>query len=473
MPWWAGRLGAGFVTAILIGAVLTPMFFMNRENAIREEIRSYVVPANIRTAQMQTALSHELSGIIGFQAAGQPRFADMYTGERNRLLDALNDLSRLADRIDGNAQDRWRDLATAIVQWHAAVEQEAFLKTLMDRRRFTEELFQSERLLQEARQAATDFDFAVQKATEQRRERIARLQRESSLLISIVAVMAVLSLSFVWRLAKQLRDAQTRLLAAATEEKNLVKEAESRRALAENAVRVRDDILRIVSHDLRNPLSIIVLTTSMLRNAPEFVTEDTRRLLHIIKRGTDRMNILIRNLVEIGKLEAGQDMTLDMTEFTPDSVIRDACELAKLDSEQKKILLSSESIEPRLPLEADRERLLQVLNNLIDNAIKFTPQGGAVTVRSESNRSEVRFSVSDTGIGIGEEHLSRIFEQYWQVPVAGAKRGTGLGLAIAKRIVERHGGRIWAESRFGQGTTFHFVVPRFASLRRENIGLAA
>src|SRR5205814_1010405 len=107
----------------------------------------------------------------------------------------------------------------------------------------------------------------------------------------------------------------------------------------------------------------------------------------------------------------------------------------------------------------------------IDNAIKFTPQGGTVMVTSEATASEVRFSVADTGIGIAPEHLSLIFNRYWQVP--GAKRGTGLGLAIAKRIVERHGGRIWVESHFRQGTTFHFVLPRVASVRRKDIDRAA
>src|SRR5262245_57735832 len=131
MPWWAGRLGAGFVTAIFIGAVVTPIFFMRRQNAVREEIGSYAGPANTLTAQIQESLSHELSGIIGFQAKGHRRFADLYNEERTHVASAVNELSTLTGRIGGSAEDRWHDLEAAIAHWHAAVEHEAFLNRLM------------------------------------------------------------------------------------------------------------------------------------------------------------------------------------------------------------------------------------------------------------------------------------------------------------------------------------------------------
>ena len=101
---------------------------------------------------------------------------------------------------------------------------------------------------------------------------------------------------------------------------------------------------------------------------------------------------------------------------------------------------------------------LQVLGNLIDNAIKFTPEGGTITVRSEVGRNEVRFSVSDTGPGIPESEGDRIFEPYWQAPST-AHLGAGLGLSIAEQIVEQHGGKIWVESAEGRGSTFVFTIP--------------
>jgi signal transduction histidine kinase len=465
MPWWAGRLGAGFVTAIFIATVATPVFFMSRESAIQQDIQSHVVPTYLRTAQIQSRLDQQLLGIIGFQAKGQLRSVDLYNDERNQVLASVKELAALTTGIGGDTQDRWKDVETTIANWNATVDQEAFFKHLMDPAQFSQELLQSEYVLQEAHQSLADFQFAVQAALESRRERIAGIQRQNSLLSSFLAVMAFLSLLLVWKLAKRLRDAQTQLVTAVEAQKSLVIEAESRRAMAESALRSRDDILSIVSHDLRSPLNNIALTISMLRNTSGFVTEDTKRLLDLIKRGTDLMNSLIRNLVEIGRLEAGQAIALDVTEFTADSLVQDACEFARLPSVQKKIVISCETTDPSLRIHADRERLLQVLNNLIDNAIKFTPPGGAVTVRSDRTPSEVHFSVADTGIGIGEEHLSLIFERYWQVP--GGKRGTGLGLAIAKRIVERHGGKIWAESQVGKGTTFHFVLPRVASARND------
>src|SRR5262249_8123461 len=106
----------------------------------------------------------------------------------------------------------------------------------------------------------------------------------------------------------------------------------------------------------------------------------------------------------------------------------------------------------------DRDRLFQVLTNLIDNAIKFTPEGGTVIVRSAACNNEVRFSVSDTGPGIPESDRDRIFEPYWQATATGHP-GAGLGLAIAKQIVEQHGGKIWVESAVGRGSTFVFTIP--------------
>lgn len=461
MTWWTGRLGAALVTFLFVGTVVTPLFFMREENTVRQEIRSYVLPAYLQTAHLQTYLDHELSGIIGFQMNGEPRFAKLYGEERSRLIDSVNELSMLTRHLGGNTQDHWKDVVTALAEWDATVEHEGFLRSSMNRSQFNQELFQSDYVLEEAHQAVTDFQFAVQKAWDLQRERITDLQRENSLLTRMFAVMALLSLFFVWRLVKRLRDAQTELLSATEEQKMLVEQAENRRTMAENAVQFRDEILRIVSHDLRNPVTKIALTASILRNTSGFATEDTRRLLDMIKRGTDHMNGLIRNLIEIGRVESGRDIALDITDVTAHSLVQEACEAAKVLAEQKQIVLWCQSGESNMPLQADRDRLLQVLNNLIDNAIKFTPRGGSVVVTSEVTASEARFSVSDTGIGIDREYLSLIFERYWQVP--GAKRGTGLGLAIAKRIVERHGGRIWAESQSGQGTTFYFVVPRVSS----------
>src|SRR5215467_9616909 len=124
MPWWASRLGAGFVTAIFIAAIATPVFFMNLANAIQQDIQSYVVPAYLRTAQIQSRLDQQLLGIIGFQTKGRLRFVDLYNDERKKVRDSVKELAALTAGIGGDTQDRWKDVETTIADWDATVEQE-------------------------------------------------------------------------------------------------------------------------------------------------------------------------------------------------------------------------------------------------------------------------------------------------------------------------------------------------------------
>ncbi len=139
----------------------------------------------------------------------------------------------------------------------------------------------------------------------------------------------------------------------------------------------------------------------------------------------------------------------------------------------KSIHLRCEGATSITPIKGDRHRILQVLSNLLDNAIKFTPEGGTITVRCEPYKQSARFEVADTGPGIEQQHLNRIFELFWQTKPT-AHMGAGFGLAIAKAIVEQHGGRIWAESTPGIGTRFLFTLPQASGheeqLDRERAG---
>jgi len=226
---------------------------------------------------------------------------------------------------------------------------------------------------------------------------------------------------------------------------------------AQNALRTRDEVLRVVSHDLRNPINNISMTASMLLNAPGEDRRASKGMLQIIKRASERMNHLIEDLIGVVRVEAGQEIPLDIQPENPISIIQEACESSKIEAQNKSICLACEAPSTMPLVQADRDRILQVLYNLIDNALKFTPAGGSISVRCESSDHEVQFSVTDTGRGIEESNLSRIFERYWQAK-ATAHLGSGLGLAIAKAIVEQHGGAIWAESKLGIGSTFFFTL---------------
>jgi signal transduction histidine kinase len=139
-------------------------------------------------------------------------------------------------------------------------------------------------------------------------------------------------------------------------------------------------------------------------------------------------------------------------------LVRETVEAFQPSASAKGIALESQVAKDSLLARFDHECILQVLANLVSNAIKFTPEGGRISIRVEPAGEEVRFSVADSGPGISEENLERIFERFWQVS-ASDKRGLGLGLFISRCIVEAHGGRIWVESKTGEGSTFRFTLP--------------
>jgi signal transduction histidine kinase len=226
---------------------------------------------------------------------------------------------------------------------------------------------------------------------------------------------------------------------------------------AERAIRARDEVLRVVSHDLRNPVNNIHMTGRMLESGslPESKRQE---MIAIINRAAERMNRLIEDLVSVARLREGQAIALKVQVENPIHVIKEACQVFTMQARARSIQLVCDTSRPVPMVRADRHRILQVISNLLDNALKFTPEGGRISVSCEAVEGNVRFSVSDTGRGIAREHLTRVFDLFWQASNT-AHMGAGFGLAIAKVIIEGHGGRIWAESRPGFGTTFFFTVP--------------
>lgn len=225
-----------------------------------------------------------------------------------------------------------------------------------------------------------------------------------------------------------------------------------------DAVRAREEVMSVVAHDLRNPLNGVAITTELMKRrilrGQSVSAETTDNVLASLRR----MNMLIGDLLDAARLDAGT-LTVKSERVDPTPLVTELFESQKLALQAAGLQLVLE-LEPSLPaIRAEPHRLLQVLENLISNAAKFTPAGGTVRIRAASGDS-VHFSVQDTGCGIASEHLPRLFDRYWQVNRAD-KRGAGLGLAISKGIVEAHGGKLWVESALGSGTTFHFTIPSF------------
>jgi signal transduction histidine kinase len=230
------------------------------------------------------------------------------------------------------------------------------------------------------------------------------------------------------------------------------------RAQAEAAVATREELLAIVSHDLRNPLSSIVTSASTLERTPleGQVGERVRKFSQIILRSADRMARLISDLLDLAQIQAGG---LSLSPIAQDvaALVGEGIEMLLPLAIQKKLKLDG-SVSAGLEVRCDRERVLQILSNLVGNALKFTPAGGSILIDARAIEEEAVFSVRDTGQGISDEALPRIFDRFWQAQKK-SHAGIGLGLSIVKGVVEAHGGRLWVESKVGAGTTFYFTLP--------------
>jgi len=236
----------------------------------------------------------------------------------------------------------------------------------------------------------------------------------------------------------------------------LVESLHLARAHADDARRAHERVMEVVVHDLRNPLTAIKATSDALQNSADLDPRHRQRL-KIIDRSASRMESLIRDLVDAGQAErGGLQMMLEKENAT--SIVEEAIELHAPMARERGVTLKSSGPAGTVFINGDRLRLLQVLGNLIGNALRFTTEGGRITVRLEAEEQArvVRFVVEDTGTGITPEHLPHIFEQYWK----GDAKGTGLGLYIARSIVRAHGGDIDVTSTPGQGASFSFTIPR-------------
>ena len=232
-------------------------------------------------------------------------------------------------------------------------------------------------------------------------------------------------------------------------------ELRARVAALEEAVRARDSVLSVVAHDLRNPLNIVSLAAHTLLS--QLADATARRTVERISRSAQRADQMLRDLLAISAIETGA--------FTVESAPVDAAELILGALESQYSLATSASIivaadvSPGLPpLRADEKRLMDVLENLIGNAVKFTPAGGSITIGANNQGNEILLWVKDSGSGIDPEQLPHVFDRFWQAQKK-ERRGIGLGLSICQGIVLAHGGRIWVESALGVGTTMFFTIP--------------
>ncbi len=249
------------------------------------------------------------------------------------------------------------------------------------------------------------------------------------------------------------------------ETKKYAQKLEKANAQLKKLDQMKDDFVSMVSHELRTPLTIMKEFTSIISDEiPGELTKDQREYVDIITANIDRLARLINDLLDISKIEAGRE-EIKRTSTDIVKLVKDVVGTLKTGVDEKHIELKTLFRVPTPSVYVDPDRIIQIFTNLLGNAIKFTPEGGQITVTIIDSGKELECSVADTGIGIAPENIDKVFDKFQQfgrVNGAGTK-GTGLGLAISKELVQKHEGKIWVESKGGEGSKFIFTLPKHSA----------
>jgi signal transduction histidine kinase len=280
-----------------------------------------------------------------------------------------------------------------------------------------------------------------------------------------VTMMVILATT-IWRNATTLNHlhadqvkAEQQARAEAERQRTLAAENAQLYRTAQQAMREREDVLATVSHDLKNPLSAIRLSTALLSQRLEKMPDSAAlgRQVGAIERAVAHMITLIHQLLDAARLDAGQALVIEPRPEPLNTLVGEALALIEPQVSEKSLRLE-QRLATNVLVPCDRGRILQVLTNLLGNAVKFTPKGGTLAVECTQADGEVRVAVRDTGPGIPESEQAHLFERHWQAQGT-ARQGSGLGLYIARGIIDAHRGRIWVESTPGLGSTFTFSLP--------------
>lgn len=287
--------------------------------------------------------------------------------------------------------------------------------------------------------------------------RIDRIEALEIIAFLVVSVTITTTMEALTR-ARALAESRAAELKRRNEEVGRSYDSErERRQVAELLAQTREEVLGVVAHDLRNPLNLIITSTDLLLE-DNLDRPHRAEMLNVTMRAGKQMNRLIGDLLDTVRMQAGK-FSLDLENVGVASIFHQAEETFAPLAAKRRIQLDVVPPDNGISVRADPLRVSQIVGNIVGNAIKFTPDAGSVTVRSVADGNHVAIHVSDTGPGIAAKDMDRLFDNFWQAR-RNDHRGVGLGLAIAKGAVEAHGGKIWADSAPGRGSTFSFTLPR-------------
>lgn len=441
-PRFVGRAAAGFglVTVITALTAIGSAFFARDASTRREQILTEYAGDLTNAYQAQLAAEKMVAVGRGYLLAPDPTALDRFHAAEAQLdasLDALDHPGLSAHERGLLAQTKrsalqYRTMFDGVIETdeehhgqRAAMLRDRLLPARDDLGARLEQLVGHKKELQHAGRRAAR-----------------RMDTHTLVLTGGLGTVGVfLSFLLAWGFTKHLSQIYAREQDAA--------------ARARRAAEAKEDLLGVVAHDLRTPLGAILLNAALIDRA---TTEPkTHRHAGSIAAIATRMEAFIQQLLDAASIEAGR-LVVSWKRCAVGEVLAATMDTFGTLATQKSVTLEQEVGRGDLGFWGDPERIGQVLSNLVGNALKFTPEGGRITIRAVESGFHTRIEVRDTGPGIASQHLPRVFDRFWKADAEGRK-GTGLGLYIAKGIVERHRGRIWVESRVGAGSAFIFELP--------------
>jgi two-component system sensor histidine kinase GlrK len=467
-------LGFSLVIVVLAAVGVFGLRAVGRLVSVNREIASESLPALRLAGSVRDSLLTMARLEARFAILRDQRYADLW---RESAAHARADLIRLADIVHtGPETNRLATAREIFERYHAAVIEEQ-AQVLAAPRPASVALDSPARRLGEQAEAEME---ALQQATHARVQRaqaeIARLERRTwngvvvalaTALVLALLVTAVIALR-ITRSLRRLSAATTAVAAGSFREPIPVggRDEVGTLARAFNAMadrlrqhdELKEEFFATLSHELRSPITSVREAAHLLADGvPGPLTPKQARMVDIIRRSTDRLLRLVNQILDVSRLRAGV-LPLERVPLDLDWLVGRAIDELRPQADEARVSLARERIGSRFTVVGDEDRLVQVVVNLLANAVRFTPVGGRVTVRLVDAGSECEIQVEDTGVGIPPAELPHVFESYRQAHPG--KGGTGLGLAIVRGLVQAHGGRVTAESQEGKGSRFTVLLPR-------------
>jgi signal transduction histidine kinase len=447
------QIAAGVVVIVsLVALAILPLLVSSRAEPLRREEETKANPARDHLNRINFELTAQVRGLAREAVTGDARYIADYGAAAAAQRIAMQALAADAGRLGPAYVALFAQLQRESDAWHAATER--YLEMKKTNPAQARQMAAAEGNFNTLLQTLYRLDQAItgfQNVHRNEHRRLARLQIDLSIALSFLALLAAVIV--LWILGR-LRTLAARLSRESARRLEALRSEEEQRQVAESLVRSRDEILSVVSHDLRNPLTTIALSTQLIPGSSE---EERQEHVQTIVATTGMMQRLIQDLLDATRIEHGP-LSIRHDPVEPESVAREAVAAHKPLAAEKDIKFESSIGAPLPALRGDRDRLLQAIANLLGNALKFTPSGGTIRFAVEPADSVVRFTVCDTGPGIPASDMPHLFEPFWQAKKT-AHLGAGLGLKITRAIVAAHGGDISVSNIAGAGACFTLELP--------------